>query len=45
MNYYQEKIETDSIIPARIYIRKSKGDNCHSLCPKGQATSFKIIFC
>lgn len=29
MNYYQEKIETDSIIPARIYIRKSKGDNCH----------------
>lgn len=29
MNYYQEKIETDSIIPARIYIGKSKGDNCH----------------
>ena len=29
MNYYQEKIETDSIIPARIYSRKSKGDNCH----------------
>lgn len=29
MNYYQEKIEIDSIIPARIYIGKSKGDNCH----------------
>lgn len=29
MNYYQEKIETDSIIPAAIYIGKSKGNNCH----------------
>lgn len=29
MNYYQEKIETDTIIPARIYIGKSKGGNCH----------------
>ncbi|OOM75076.1 HTH-type transcriptional regulator ChbR [Clostridium puniceum] len=29
MNYYQEKVETDSIIPARIYIGKSKVDNFH----------------
>lgn len=29
MNYYQERIETDSIIPAKIYIGKSQGDNCH----------------
>lgn len=29
MNYYQEKIETDSIIPAKIYIGKSQGANCH----------------
>ena len=30
MNYYQEKIEIEFIIPARIYIGKPKGDNCHS---------------
>lgn len=29
MNYYQEKIQTDSIIPAQIYIGNSKGDSCH----------------
>ncbi|MDF2985461.1 MAG: AraC family transcriptional regulator [Eubacterium sp.] len=29
MNYYQERIETDSIIPAKIYMGKSQGDNCH----------------
>lgn len=28
MNYYQEKIENDAIIPAKIYIKKSKGGNC-----------------
>jgi AraC-like DNA-binding protein len=27
MNYYQERIETDSILPARIYIKKSQGIN------------------
>lgn len=29
MNYYQEKIENDDIIPAKIYIGKSEGGNCH----------------
>lgn len=29
MNYYQEKIETDSIVPAKIYIKNSKEVNCH----------------
>ncbi|BCN29954.1 AraC family transcriptional regulator [Anaeromicropila herbilytica] len=29
MNYYQEEIKTDSIIPAKIYIGDSKGGNCH----------------
>lgn len=29
MNYYEEKIESDPIIPARIYIRKALGSNCH----------------
>lgn len=29
MNYYQERIETDSIIPAKIYIGKAQGSNCH----------------
>lgn len=27
MNYYQEQIEMDSRIPARIYIGQSKSDN------------------
>ena len=29
MKYYQEKIETDSKIPAKIYIGKAQGSNCH----------------
>lgn len=29
MKYYQERIETDTIIPAKIYIGKSQSDNCH----------------
>lgn len=29
MNYYQEKIETNSIVPAKIYIKNSKEVNCH----------------
>lgn len=29
MKYYQEKVETDSIIPAKIYIGKAQGANCH----------------
>lgn len=29
MNFYQERIETDSIIPAKIYIGNSQGNNCH----------------
>lgn len=29
MNYYQEKIETDPIVPAKIYIKNSKELNCH----------------
>ena len=29
MKYYKEKIETDSLIPAKIYIGKTKGENCH----------------
>jgi hypothetical protein len=27
MNYYQEEIESDLVIPARIYIGKSTGNN------------------
>lgn len=29
MNYYQEQIEIDSIIPARIYLGEPTGDSCH----------------
>ncbi|WP_058300717.1 AraC family transcriptional regulator [Gorillibacterium timonense] len=29
MNYYQERIETDSIIPAKIYIGKPQDTTCH----------------
>ena len=29
MKFYQEKIEMDTIIPAKIYIRNTKGENCH----------------
>lgn len=29
MKYYQERIETDSVIPARIYIGRAQGGNCH----------------
>lgn len=29
MKFYQEKIEMDTIIPAKIYIGNTKGENCH----------------
>lgn len=29
MRYYQEKVETDDRIPAKIYLGTSKGANCH----------------
>lgn len=29
MNYYQERIETDSVIPAKIYISRSRENNGH----------------
>lgn len=29
MKYYKEKIETDTLVPAKIYVGKTKGENCH----------------
>lgn len=29
MNFYQERVETDSHVPAKIYIGRTQGSNCH----------------
>lgn len=45
MRFYKEKIETDLLIPAKIYIGNSKGENCHYPLHWHNNLEFVLVLC
>lgn len=45
MKFYKEKIETDLLIPAKIYLGNTKGENCHYPLHWHNNLEFVLVLC